>query len=212
MTQFYRVKVGNRCLEELWGKKETWDFNKQRRITKFRCPRCCFLTSSLGAEHNCTVSDWQPYNCLSCDKTVYPPNTFLAELGANFYFCLWCGGKLPNARYHHVNHAWQCCNKPRGDICACAYSSCFIPSCEKPTWLLIPEKGDKMESQVVLESQGDVQYRWVLIHYHAGSESDRAYGDIWYDSKEECQQAADSLDFDYCCGFSFEFESRHKPQ
>ena len=58
----------------------------------------------------------------------------------------------------------------------------------------------------------ETQYRWVLILYHAGKElGERVYSDVWYDSKEECQKAAEDLDFDYCCGYHFEYQSRVKP-
>jgi len=56
------------------------------------------------------------------------------------------------------------------------------------------------------------QYRWVLVYYHAMKECGREYGDIWYDSKEECQQAAEALSFDYCCGYDFEYETREKTE
>lgn len=55
------------------------------------------------------------------------------------------------------------------------------------------------------------QFRWVIIFYHANAEIDRTYGDIWYDTLQECENAASELDFSYCCGFSFEFEKRVKP-
>jgi len=50
------------------------------------------------------------------------------------------------------------------------------------------------------------QYRWILIFYHAGKEMSRTPGSVWYDSLQDCKKAAEEYDFDYCCGFSFEFE------
>ncbi len=55
-----------------------------------------------------------------------------------------------------------------------------------------------------------LQYRWVIIFYHAGKEDGRSYGDVWYNSLEECKKVAEDLDFDFCCGYSFEYESRTK--
>ena len=55
-------------------------------------------------------------------------------------------------------------------------------------------------------------YRWILIFYHAGEEHSRIVDDTWYDSSEKCQQAADALDFDLCCGYDFEYECRVKPE
>ncbi len=54
-----------------------------------------------------------------------------------------------------------------------------------------------------------VQYRWCLIYYHCGEEEYRTVDTVWYDSMEECKAAADDLDFDFCCGYAFEFEERH---
>ena len=54
------------------------------------------------------------------------------------------------------------------------------------------------------------EYRWILIFIHAAEECDRVYDDVWYSSLEECQQAAEAFDFDFCCGYSFEYERRMK--
>ena len=53
-----------------------------------------------------------------------------------------------------------------------------------------------------------LQYRWVIVLYHAGEEESRMKGETWFDSKEECLQEAESLDFDYCCGCVFTYEVR----
>ena len=57
-----------------------------------------------------------------------------------------------------------------------------------------------------------LQYRWILVLYHAMEEMDRVPGDMWYDSLEECKEAAEALAFDYCCGYDFEFQSRPAPE
>ena len=54
-----------------------------------------------------------------------------------------------------------------------------------------------------------LQHRWVLVLYHGCMEEMGRYeDDIWYNSLEECKQAAEAYNFDYCCGYYFEFESR----
>ena len=57
---------------------------------------------------------------------------------------------------------------------------------------------------------GYLEYRWILIFYHAGAEDYRAIGGQWFDNLEECKRFAEDLEFDYCCGYSFEYESRLK--
>ena len=62
-----------------------------------------------------------------------------------------------------------------------------------------------------MEKQPEVlQYRWVLILYHAGKEHSRRYGEVWFDDLDDCKEAAESMDFDFCCGYHFEYESRPK--
>lgn len=56
------------------------------------------------------------------------------------------------------------------------------------------------------------QFRWLLICYHCGTETERTYDTVWYDSIEQCEKAADELSFDYCCSYKFEFQKRVKPQ
>lgn len=51
-----------------------------------------------------------------------------------------------------------------------------------------------------------MQYRWILVLYHAGEEMDRIPSSEWYNSLEECKQAAKQFEFDYCCGYDFKFE------
>ena len=55
------------------------------------------------------------------------------------------------------------------------------------------------------------QYRYIIIFFHAGQEHDRSYGDVWYNTLEECKQVAEALDFDFCCGYTIEYESRTTP-
>lgn len=55
-----------------------------------------------------------------------------------------------------------------------------------------------------------MQYRWILVLYHAGEEVDRVPSATWYNSREECEQAAADFDFDYCCGYGFEYESQER--
>jgi len=52
------------------------------------------------------------------------------------------------------------------------------------------------------------QYRWVLIFLHAGGELCRTTSSDWYETLQDCKKAAEALDFDYCCGFSFEYQGR----
>lgn len=56
------------------------------------------------------------------------------------------------------------------------------------------------------------QYRWWLVMYHAGEEIYRHPADRWYDDLTECKKAAENLDFDFCCGYSFEIEERPAQQ
>ena len=53
-----------------------------------------------------------------------------------------------------------------------------------------------------------VEYRWVIVCFHAGVECNRIEGDKWFESKEECQKDAESQDFDYCCGYEITCETR----
>ena len=69
----------------------------------------------------------------------------------------------------------------------------------------------EMESQKVADSEEGFQFRWILIFYHANEERGRSHSIEWYDTLRDCKQAASELDFDYCCGYSFEFEKRPKP-
>lgn len=71
----------------------------------------------------------------------------------------------------------------------------------------------EMENQKVAESEVEEgsQFRWILIFYHANKEHGRSHSIEWYDTLEECKLAAGELDFDYCCGYSFEYEKRSKP-
>ena len=54
------------------------------------------------------------------------------------------------------------------------------------------------------------QYRWWLILYHCQTEVHRSPGDRWFASLVECKKDAEQQDFDYCCGYNFEFEERVK--
>ncbi len=53
-----------------------------------------------------------------------------------------------------------------------------------------------------------IQYRWCLIYYHCTEEMCRTVDTVWYDCLETCKQAAEDLDFDFCCGYAFEYEER----
>ena len=55
------------------------------------------------------------------------------------------------------------------------------------------------------------QYRWILVMQHAMEELFRTVDDKWYDTLQECKQAAEALEFEFCCGYNFEFESRPAP-
>ena len=57
---------------------------------------------------------------------------------------------------------------------------------------------------------GALEYRWILIYYHAGAEQFRDIGLKWFDSLEHCKKVAEDLDFDFCCSYAFEYESRAK--
>ena len=57
---------------------------------------------------------------------------------------------------------------------------------------------------------GALEYRWILIYYHDGDEQFRDIGSKWFDSLAECKKVAEALDFDFCCTYAFEFESRVK--
>ena len=54
------------------------------------------------------------------------------------------------------------------------------------------------------------EYRWWLVLYHCGSEQHRYPADRWFSSLEECKKDAEQHDFDYCCGYNFEYEERVK--
>jgi len=69
-------------------------------------------------------------------------------------------------------------------------------------------QSNKHESCINGEHSKQFQYRWILIFQHAGREMHRVIGNDWYDTLQECEKAAQELDFDYCCGFSFEYEGR----
>ena len=56
-----------------------------------------------------------------------------------------------------------------------------------------------------------LQFRWIIIYYHAMEECGKSIGETWYDSLDECKEAAKALDLDYCCGFLHPIESRVKP-
>ena len=53
------------------------------------------------------------------------------------------------------------------------------------------------------------EFRWVFIFIHAMKELYRSHGD-WFDSMEKCKEDAEKYDFDYCCGFRIEYETRVK--
>jgi len=86
-------------------------------------------------------------------------------------------------------------------------------------WIRHRLLAEKMESNKHAESNKHVdcingkhsthfQYRWILIFQHAGREMYRVTGTEWYDTLQECEKAAQELDFDYCCSFSFEYQGR----
>ena len=60
-------------------------------------------------------------------------------------------------------------------------------------------------------AQPQKQYSWILIYYHEAKAVDRVPANKWFDTLEECEADADKQDFDFCCGFQFEFEERIKP-
>lgn len=116
---YYPVVVGSRGRLELWEFLVTRDDANGLWERGFRCPRCFFICASLGAEHNCRVSDWQPYNCLQCRGWVYPTRLLLASGQSCFHYCLWCGTRLPMIANQGIAHAQSCESRPRGDLCSC---------------------------------------------------------------------------------------------
>jgi len=56
------------------------------------------------------------------------------------------------------------------------------------------------------------QHRYIIVFYHAGEESDRCHGKKWFDSLEDCEKEAKSLEIDYCCGYEIVYESRLVPR
>lgn len=119
MNAYCCVKVGRRQLEEVWGMQIIPNQQTSIWSVRYRCPRCYRITIRIGEEHNCPVSDWQPYECLQCHNVTYPPHTLLMQLRERYYRCLWCGAKLLNTCSQHTDHAHCCPQRPKHSSCAC---------------------------------------------------------------------------------------------
>ena len=94
------------------GTKEIWAITVVRDDLTvsvfFKCPRCGYLSSSLGKKHNCRNLVHFPYSCLKCDKTVIPFHG--VELSEEMYLCVWCGGEL--TKNEQKTHQSSCRERP----------------------------------------------------------------------------------------------------
>lgn len=108
MQQYYNVNMPTGS--EVWGLIVTRCINGLE--ADFQCPKCYCLVRTLGGSHNCPVPIGEVYQCLRCDKDIFPPHTFLMDIGLDYYVCYWCNHDIKNSIWRQLQHSRRCSNKP----------------------------------------------------------------------------------------------------
>ena len=96
------------------GMKEIWAITVVRDNSTvsvfFKCPRCGYLSSSLGKKHSCKNPIHFPYDCVKCGKTVIPFHGVELSEDSPTYLCVWCGGELTKSE--QKPHQSNCLERP----------------------------------------------------------------------------------------------------